>query len=154
MLKLLLLWSWHYCPADSNRNWLFIFQKINFEVALGERWIGYLQGCHLLLMERMRNGVLFTLHLHKVHLANSLSFCRENCLFRYFCLWFYLVHKFVLISFLLLIASAASGSSRRTCQTSDHGWTECHHRGTWPSRSTSYSVYNLLSYIIALLFLK
>lgn len=57
------------------------------------------------------------------------------------------------LPFLLVVfkASTTGGAGCRTCQTGDHGRVECHHRGTWPTRSTSYSVYNQLSFLIKLM---
>lgn len=54
------------------------------------------------------------------------------------------------LPFLLVVfkASTTGGAGCRTCQTGDHGRVECHHRGTWPTRSTSYSVYNQLSFLL------
>lgn len=56
-------------------------------------------------------------------------------------------------TFFLIVfkASTTGGAGCRTCQTGDHGRAECHHRGTWPTRSTSYSVYNQLSFLINLM---
>lgn len=56
-------------------------------------------------------------------------------------------------TFFLIVfkASTTGGAGCRTCQTGDHGRVECHHRGTWPTRSTSYSVYNQLSFLINLM---
>lgn len=51
-------------------------------------------------------------------------------------------------------ASTTGGAGCRACQAGDHGRVECYHRGTWPTRSTSYSVYNQLSFLINLMALS